>query len=500
MPGKILGLDIGKDSVAAVQVKSGLRRYQITACARVRFEENGGIGGALDKLFHESDLRSDTCFTCLPGDFFSYRNLELPFKDPKKIRQTIPYEIETLIPFGAEDLIVDFTPTERSDPTEVLAASVKKSVLSEYLDHLKRCGIEPDAIDIRCIPTVSWLLRQAQTPNHGVFLDLGERSGTLVLYAEKRIVLVRAIPFGSPNPSGSGPGQDLPEAGESSPSEELEPRLEGLCKAVQNTIHAFEWQTKRTVQPEAIFISGMGVLNAEIPDLLRKYLDIPPTRVDLSRDAGILMDQAIVSAWEPALMDRALALALRDVKHGQGFNFRRGEFAKKTHYVGIQKQIRKVAVFVIIILALISADIGVDYYFENKRYHMLDERISEVFRQTFPGIKRMVDPVQQMKVKIREVKTSAVSVPGVSQGGKMVDILREISQRIPRSLDVHVDRMVVDPETVRIVGTTATFNTVDNIKNELGPSPYFDAVTISSANLDQKGKQVRFEIKLDRKQ
>ena len=40
MPGKILGLDINEDSVTAVQVLSGLKGYQVTACAQAIIEED----------------------------------------------------------------------------------------------------------------------------------------------------------------------------------------------------------------------------------------------------------------------------------------------------------------------------------------------------------------------------------------------------------------------------------------------------------------------------
>ena len=79
-----------------------------------------------------------------------------------------------------------------------------------------------------------------------------------------------------------------------------------------------------------------------------------------------------------------------------------------------------------------------------------------------------------------------------------MDLLRDISERIPASLDVHMSRMVIDPETVRISGSTDTFNSVDTIKGGLEPSAYFSAVTISSANLDRAGKKVQFEMKLQR--
>ena len=74
----------------------------------------------------------------------------------------------------------------------------------------------------------------------------------------------------------------------------------------------------------------------------------------------------------------------------------------------------------------------------------------------------------------------------------------DISRRIPKSFDMDINTMVIDPETVRITGETDTFNTVDNVKNNLEPSPYFSSVTINTANLDRTGKKVNFEIKMQR--
>ena len=63
---------------------------------------------ALAALFNEIDLKSDIYNVSIPADRASFRNLSMPFKDPKKIRQTLPFEIETMLPFPIDDLIVDF--------------------------------------------------------------------------------------------------------------------------------------------------------------------------------------------------------------------------------------------------------------------------------------------------------------------------------------------------------------------------------------------------------
>lgn len=211
------------------------------------------------------------------------------------------------------------------------------------------------------------------------------------------------------------------------------------------------------------------------------------------------MGESVARVWNPVLMDNALALSLRNGKQGQGFNFRKDEFEIKKRGFWLQKEFRRAMIFLGVILCLLFVDMGVDYYFLKERYRMLDQRVTEVFSRTFPDVKRIVDPLQQMKVKVNEVKTSAISIPGTNSTNKVLDLLKDISERIPKSLDVHVTRMVIDQETVRVSGKTDTFNTVDSIKSGLEPSKYVSGVTISSANLDRTGKRVQFEIKLQRK-
>jgi hypothetical protein len=61
---------------------------------------------------------------------------------------------------------------------------------------------------------------------------------------------------------------------------------------------------------------------------------------------------------------------------------------------------------------------------------------------------------------------------------------------------VDLTRLVIQPENVLISGTTDTFNSVDDIKSRLEQIQYFEKVTISSANIDRSGNEVRFMLKV----
>ena len=113
MPGKILGLNISRDFISAVQVVSGLKGYEIIACCRVMITEDG-LEKALESISGKMDLKSDTYLAVIPLEDTSIRNLRMPFSDPRKIKQTLSFEIETMSPFPVDDLILDFNIPDKS--------------------------------------------------------------------------------------------------------------------------------------------------------------------------------------------------------------------------------------------------------------------------------------------------------------------------------------------------------------------------------------------------
>jgi type II secretory pathway component PulL len=488
MPGKILGLDISGDSVSAVQVKSGLNRHEVTACARVTIEN--GVDAALESLFQQINPKSDTYLLSIPGEQVSYRNLQMPFKDPKKIRQTLSFEIETMVPFPIEELVVDFALLDRGAHSEILAATVKKSLVGEYLQQLKPYGIDPEVLDIHSVPTLLWLIKQEDTPKNGLLVDIGGRKNTMIFYVNGRIALIRPFSFDG---FASASEDEMP------PPDQMESALETLCGTIRNTVHAFSSQNDIDTAVERVSFTGRWALYPETGALLERFLEVPSAPVNVSQDKRVRMSADIFGVWRPALMDHALALTLREGKRVRGFNFRKGEFEVKKQVLGSTKELRKAAILLLVVLLFLGLDFGVDYHLLKKRYDVLDRKVTEVYRKTFPEVTRVQAPVQEMKARINEIKKSAFMMPGVRMDERVIDLLKDISERVPKSMDVHVGRMVVDPETVQVSGDTDNFNTVDSLKGTLEPSPYFTTVTITSANLDRKGKRVEFDLKLQRR-
>jgi len=88
---KILGLDIRRDGVSAVFVKSGMKGSWVESHLRVpisvketSFEEE--LGKAIEIIHTQMDIADAVCIVALPAIDMAYRNLTAPFKEIKKVK------------------------------------------------------------------------------------------------------------------------------------------------------------------------------------------------------------------------------------------------------------------------------------------------------------------------------------------------------------------------------------------------------------------------------
>ena len=490
-------MDINKDHISAVQVISGLKGYQVTSCLSMPVE-GGNIQRALTELSQNKDLKSDSCIASIPDGDISFRNLHLPFREPKKIKQTLPFEMETQVPFPIEEMVIDFNIIDRSDQTEILAVSIKKSHVSSCLSMLKESGIEPEILDINPVPSALWLLDNYNTAGDFIFLDIGLKKNRMILLTDGRIALIRNHLCKGINNNGLTAGSNDNQSSPNISRDQFESCLKSLCESVLNTVHSFKWQLNREFRPEKVFITGTALLYTGTCQILKHHLGIPAERISIIEDRKIQKDYNIEKAWDPARMNNALALAMREVRKGRGFNLRKGEFSLKKNYLGPKKQFKRAVGLLLAVLIFLFVDLGMDYYSLKKRNETAENKIMEIYGQDFPSEKNVRYPIIQYEQKIKDLEKASALLPGINKGNKVLDLLKDISERIPEKFDIDVKNLVIDGETVRISGETDTFNTVDSLKNGLEPSDYFSSVTITSANLDRGGERVNFEIKLER--
>jgi len=481
MSRKVLGIDIRKESVSAVVVKTSLRESRIDAHAHVpisdSIEGENPFKTALETLCSEIDIDGCDCVVSISADHFSYRMLQIPFKDAKKIKMVLPFELEPTVPYPVDDLIIDFIDLEsagHSDYTDVIAVAVPNGELTPYLGTLGAIKIDPEMVTLSGLPTALCLANQADAGKDQLFLKIDEALSTLFIVVDGGIKLIRSFPTPVTEDSKAG----------------------SLGAFVHRTLSSFGELSQSEYQPPVMVVTGSGLNGANFDADISRFLDLPVKRLNFADHLNIPIDGEHNKPWDSALMDNALALALMEIEGIRGLNFHKGGFAAKKFIVKYKKYLIKTGILAAAVLTLLFFNVIAESYTLNRRIERFNQQITAIFKETFPEIKRIEDPFRQMQIKVREVKKNPAFQNATTSQIISIDILNNISKSISESVTVDIDRMVISPGSVLISGTTDTFEAVDDIKSKLEQIDAFKKVTISSTNKDRSGKEVRFQMKV----
>ncbi len=482
MSRKILGLDIRRDAVSAVIVKSSMKGSWIESHARVpisvketSFEEE--LKRSFESISGRIDTTDAVCVVALPAVDVTYRNMKAPFKEVKKVRQILPFELETDLPYQAEDIVFDFNMLEISletDTPQLFAAAIEKQRIAVLIDLLNPFKIEPDILTIGGYAMGHYLSRLSGEKHCRMFLDIGDSYTTMVLFLSGDVCLVRTFSIVASEKS----------------------KLRSMCSQINRTLLAFEQKSGLTCDIHEIRITGSYLAVADVDTDLEAFFGVPVARADLMESSRKIVLSSKEETWEPHLMDGALSLALNELSGFDAFNFRRGRMGMEKAWLENKKDILRTCFLGGAVALLFLGYSIVNTYTLKQRVETKNAEILEIFQTTFPEVTQIVDPVHQMRVKLEEAG-KRISQPGeFAASVKTIDILNDISRLIPEKQDVELVSIVVGSDTVIVSGNTDTFNAVDDMKSGLERADIFKSVSISSANMDQSGKRVRFKLKV----
>ena len=483
MARKVLGIDINKHSIIAVMVKHSGRENSIEACVEIPVpaeteEEENGIDAAFETLAQTIDIDDCDCVVSFSSALFSYRNIQVPFGNPKKIRMVLPFELEPTLPYPINELAFDFqiidTP-QSGDNTNLLAATIEKSELDPFFDALKVHKLNPECATISGLPAALCLADQADPGEDLLFIDSDERSCTLFATVGGQIQLIRSFP--------------LPSSADN--------RARMIGAQLQRTLAAFEELELPEFDPIDIFISGTGSEGSHELEEMAGILNTTIQPADLTTRLSIGIDSEAADTWNPARMENALALAMLEINDLRTLNFHSGQFAIQKFLTKNKNQVIRSAILAAAVLALLVFTAAFEFYTLHKRTSHLDRQRAEIYLATFPGAKIVQDPYPEMNARVQDEKKKSVWHKQTGPHIRRIDILNSISQRIPKEIEVDITRLVISPQNVLIAGKTGAFDSVEDIRGRLEQIDFFKKVSTSSSNMDRSGKEVRFVLKAD---
>jgi len=504
MPQTLIGLDIGQSTIKAVLfTPKGLTGGHVLAAQTLDINACGGIEPALKKLAENKSFHNTSCCICLPLADIMFRQVSLPFRDDNKIRKTLPFELEPLIPFAVSEIVTDHLKVHSNG---LLVAAATKKAIQDWITLIESNLGEVLVIDVSSAALTAALLEKKSAKASGVLLDIGAGSTTAVFYENGTIVQLRSLAIGG-NQMTAALAADMSVQTSQAELTKINDDYSAAGAKVTDLCHKFCLELKNTIEfmklndilqsdLTQITLTGGGSLFRPLKKELENYFALPVETFDLARSKQIEIEGTLQGKYQPQIMNTALAAAMRAFTGNISFNFRQGEFAAKNVRIKLREQLRWAAVVAGIIFFLAAVNQVLDYGIQTQRQNNIKKQISQIFKKNFPEAQTMVDPVQQLKTKLAENKKTF----GIYESARdipVVDLLKEISGLISTSRDIVITDFSYENAAVSIKGQAKNIDDVSAIKNELAKSRYFKDVAMGSTSLAKQGTKVDFDLRIE---
>jgi general secretion pathway protein L len=473
MAKRTLGIDIQHDGLAWVIVRAGIRHVDIEKSGWIPFPNGQGrdsdLPAALSTLKEDINPSGMTCVAALSGRDIVCRTSQVPFRDRKKIRQILPLDLEPTLPMPVEDLVIDFQLTATTVPT-ILTAALARSRRDTVLAALRAAGFDPEILTFRGMSSAFLAARHLTENDTSMLVDGDQEHCLFFLIRNGCVTHIR--------------NWTLPLA---------EGHLEAtLARGIHQTLAAFSDQSERPVALETVYLTAAAA----------GCYDRHQLGDDVEGKVSTLALREVTAAnitggWPEERCQEALALCLYAPQAEKGLNFYRTTFPLQKIILQNKAHCVRAAVLGVLLAGLFMTDVALDIRRSRTQLHALNQTAHEILTATFPATRNVVDPLQQMIVKLRESRGEASVLTGGHAGPRKVDLLNELSRAMPPQLDIHLSQLVAGEEQLQLSGTTDTFEAVNQAKSSLEKQALFQKLTIVSANMDPTTERVRFKLRAD---
>lgn len=345
MGSTIVGIDIGSRSVRAIEVQGATKAKPVItryheiplpqgSVRRGEVLEVSTVADALKRLWSSGGFKSKDVVLGMGGQRVFARELVVPRAPIDQIRESLPFQVQELLPVPVDEAILDFYPISEEVGADgpvvngLLIAAIKEAVTANVAAVLQ-AGLHPVHVDL--IPfalsraldpvnastaltvligvgadTTNVIITQGGVPLFVRILTAGGDDITRALSTALHIDLTAAESFKRQLGLGSG---EVPL--DQRPAVEIIYAVVGeLFSSIRNTLNYF-LTTKRNVRLESVVVSGGGTQLAGFNDALAEMIGLPVAQAQPL--GGTQLSKSVSSQSTPQQQDAmstAFGLAL----------------------------------------------------------------------------------------------------------------------------------------------------------------------------------------------
>lgn len=380
----------------------------------------------------------------LPRSAAIVQELEVPFREPKRYEQIIPMQLEDLVPFAIDEFIVDsaFLREQAEGEFHIVSALVPKTQIKYVLDCLSKVEVAPELVTLRA-PLLVGALEEPDAS--AILIEVDVNGFSLVVLERGVVTAIR-----------EWRGRDVRE----------------------HLLLTLGRITKREKEARPIFVIGDA-------------LDANTMRSITARP--------LLFKGERIKVNELYALGIHEIHEAKRplINFRRGPFAYGVQW-GRFLQAAKDQWSSFALAALCGVFwLGASTFSSASQLSRLDDAMQERIQTVFPS--EAIPPGEETKFvteKVDELENQLRALGSLSALSPL-DSLKELSEVIPKSIDVALDGLTIGQSRLTFTGSVIDNNSFGKLLGALEKHrSRFCTVKVDSKG--QMGNRVRFaaDIKL----
>ena len=517
MIAECVGLDIGETAFKAVRYRRRLTGresvqyfHQALPFGRSEVVEPARRAGLLRNFLWQNDLYgSGDIVTALPCQDLFIRTLSFPFRDPAKLQQVVPFEVENLIPMSLEDVAMGSVvlPARESEEggtkskgADVLVTAAPKDKVSEHLQFLAAADLKPSAIGVdgMALYSITKFLQEegAHVPGDLAIIDVGATKTTLCLIQEGRPMVLRTVLWGGNHLTHALSvyhGCSFAEAERrkrAMAAQEVDAWLEPLFKELRVSLHAYESTAHQRLSH--CWVSGGGSKLRELSGYVAQELGLNP--VGPRQGFGSNCPRAFSIAFGLAIHPKIVRPRWKAKAIGSEVALDLNAAVDTTSsQQEVSRRDRKLALwggFVLCLLALV--DLSVRVMMKESTLKNVKQGLQAQFVQSFGSETSPGGELDVARYRVAQLDKSLALVDG--SRNNVLAALSSLAKQIPSGIRLTVRELTVDGTDVHLEGETTSFDAVEKIKQAFMGNPAFEGVNVADTRVGAAANQVVFRL------
>ena len=479
---RCIGIDVGSSYLCAVQIMRIGKDFCIEKAFDTQARRDTDSPSDILKTLvgkYGFDRRAAVAIS-VPNNTVFFRNLETDSVGFEQTAGRSSSALEYDFPIEPDEIVAQPCSYRQVDGEKdcLLTAAVAKESLHETRDILLQARMQPDFIGAAVFAIHSTIMLNHPEIRTGVAIiaHLTESHLTLAVTQNNSILIVRNFPI--------------------------------VCASDNDTV-SVEQQVANVLSREA-GITWRKLFGTEIEQDTKIYLVTGNDNTTGLKDAieeSMHCRTIIVNPYARVLLKNlrrpganisvAEGLALRTLalERTTGIDFLEADNAIAKPTLNIKREL-VICVILVAAIAVVSL-VGLFMRLSNleAKYAQVKNEIKESFQRTLPEEKNIVNPLAQLDQKLQSLrKDYALFGPISGAGIGPLDVLYAITTSTPPEININLEDMLITTESVRLTGTSQSFESAYNWQRQLQNVPQFSTVDIRDIQREPEGERVHFTV------